>query len=408
MTAIEHRDLRSALDFAVLIASEGQKRRPPLSIPKELKPFLGKRRLAATSLGKVRRVVEANPEFRAAISAGALPELVDEVGRLWLEGRPGWETRAAEIIAERSEEELTTDLRRDLKRAEKRRVAAERATARVQAELLQRDAAITEQARELDELRADLTKAAEALEEAQQELIDVRNEVRHARDREAAAVTRAEAAASQSSPPPERRLPTDDPTAVDERDARLRAERRLAEIAEASREFVERVESLTFTDPDSAPTGSRASATTSRSPLRLPGGLISTSAAAARHLLTRNAPVLVDGYNVAKLAWPGQSLEQQRDMLIARCENLARRHSATLTVVFDGDSVPGAHAPARRSIRVLYSPAGTTADDVIRAEVDHLPADTAVVVVTDDREIIDDVRASGANVVASNAFIAIL
>ena len=34
MTTIEHRDLRSALEYAVLIAAEGQKRRPPLPVPK--------------------------------------------------------------------------------------------------------------------------------------------------------------------------------------------------------------------------------------------------------------------------------------------------------------------------------------------------------------------------------------
>ena len=59
-------------------------------------------------------------------------------------------------------------------------------------------------------------------------------------------------------------------------------------------------------------------------------------------------------------------------------------------------------------IRVVYSPVGVTADDVIRSEVDRLPHDRAVVVVTNDRAIVRDVRAAGANVVPSNAFIAAL
>ena len=94
--------------------------------------------------------------------------------------------------------------------------------------------------------------------------------------------------------------------------------------------------------------------------------------------------------------------------MIDRVENLARRHGAEITVVFDGASVVGAHAPRRRNVRVVFSPEGVTADDVIRAEVAHLPVERPVVVVTNDREIVDDVRALGANVIPSNAFIAIL
>ena len=94
MSEVEHRHLRSALEFAVLIAAEGQKRRPPLDFPKELKPFLGKNRLPTAALGRVRRVIEADDDFRAAISAGAVPELVDEVGRMWLAGESGWAERA--------------------------------------------------------------------------------------------------------------------------------------------------------------------------------------------------------------------------------------------------------------------------------------------------------------------------
>jgi hypothetical protein len=157
MTTIEHRQLRSALEFAVLIAAEGQKRRPPLPFPKELKPFLSQPRLAGTVLGRVRRAVEGDPTFRSAISAGALPELVDEVGMLWLAGAEGWESAAAEIVEQCGAEAASTDLRRDLKRAEKRRVAAEQAAARIQVELLHRDATISEQAIELDDLRAEVS-----------------------------------------------------------------------------------------------------------------------------------------------------------------------------------------------------------------------------------------------------------
>ena len=144
-----------------------------------------------------------------------------------------------------------------------------------------------------------------------------------------------------------------------------------------------------------------------REPIRLPGGVLASSAAAATALLRSGASFLVDGYNVAKLGWPTLPLERQRAVLLDAVENLARRHGTDLTVVFDGASVPGAHADRRRMVRVVYSPEGITADDVIRDEVDRLPADRGVVVVTNDAEIVRDVRAAGANVLPSNALIAV-
>jgi hypothetical protein len=405
---IEHRQLRSALEYAVLIAAEGQKRRPPLPFPKELKPFLSQQRLAGTSLGRVRRAVEADPTFRAAISAGALPELVDEVGQLWLAGAEGWEEAAAEIVEQRESDAGSADLRRDLKRAEKRRAAAEQAAARVQVELVHRDAAIAEQATELDELRAEVSKAREETDEIRAALVNTRNEIRHTRDREAAALARAEAAASARLETAPHTAPPDDVTDSGLSDA-VEARRRLAEAVDASREFVAHLSSLLAVDEGgSEPVGRECGLGPSRrTAIALPGGVISTSAAAARHLVAAGAPIFVDGYNVAMLGWPDRGLEHQRTALIDRIENVARRHGAEITIVFDGTSVVGAHAPGRRHVRVVFSPEGVTADDMIRAEVARLPDDAPVIIVTNDREIVDDVKAVGANVIPSNAFIAV-
>ena len=290
-------------------------------------------------------------------------------------------------------------------------MAAEQAAARIQVELLDRDATIAEQAVELDELRAEVSTVRAELGELRAELIDTRNEIRHAHDREAAALARAEAV---SVPPAESTAAVEQPTADAEVDAAATADRlaaaearrRLSEAATASREFAEHLASL-LVEEEVRPSGS-GTRRTGRTALALPGGVISTSAAAAHHLVTAGAPIFVDGYNVAKLAWPDRGLEDQRTALIDRVENLARRHGADLTVVFDGASVVGAHAPRRRNVRVLFSPEGVTADDVIRAEVAHLPVGRPVIVVTNDREIVDDVRAVGANVIPSNAFIAVL
>ena len=55
----------------------------------------------------------------------------------------------------------------------------------------QRNDVIDMQSTEIDTLRAELVKAEETLEEIRIELIDVRMDVRHARDRETAAKTKA-------------------------------------------------------------------------------------------------------------------------------------------------------------------------------------------------------------------------
>ena len=124
--------------------------------------------------------------------------------------------------------------------------------------------------------------------------------------------------------------------------------------------------------------------------------------------MDRNAAVLIDGYNVTQLQWSGRPLETQRSMLLDAVENLARRFGTDVTVIFDGTFVVGAHTARRRMLRVVYSPEGVIADDVIRDEVRRLPTSRAVVVVTNDREIIRDVRAEGANTVPSEAFLAVL
>ncbi|MCU1367688.1 MAG: hypothetical protein JWN39_3327, partial [Ilumatobacteraceae bacterium] len=144
-----------------------------------------------------------------------------------------------------------------------------------------------------------------------------------------------------------------------------------------------------------------------RRPIAIPGGVYGDSLAAAAHLLrTPQVVLLVDGYNVAKLAWPNLELIDQRERCIDLLEDVARRNGTEIRVVFDGADVVGASA-GRRLIRVQFSPAGVSADDVIRAEVRVLPPTTPVVVATNDQAIVTDVRAEGANVIASDMLLAV-
>ena len=118
--------------------------------------------------------------------------------------------------------------------------------------------------------------------------------------------------------------------------------------------------------------------------------------------------MLIDGYNVSMLGWPNLSIDEQRvgpgqcgrehgtPIRDRRDDRLRRRRRG------------GGALPAAPLDRVLFSPSGVIADDVIRAEVERTPAVRHVVVVTNDAEIARDVRAAGANVLPSNALLAVL
>ena len=95
-------------------------------------------------------------------------------------------------------------------------------------------------------------------------------------------------------------------------------------------------------------------------------------------------------------------------VLLDAIENLARRYGSDITVVFDGADVVGASADRRRIVRVVFSPDDVIADDVIRDEVKRLPASRQVVVVTNDQEIIRDVRSMGANTLSSDQLLSLM
>jgi predicted RNA-binding protein with PIN domain len=59
-------------------------------------------------------------------------------------------------------------------------------------------------------------------------------------------------------------------------------------------------------------------------------------------------------------------------------------------------------------VKVLFSPPGVIADDVIRQLVDAEPEGRVVVVVTDDRAILADVARSGARTAGSQALVKLL
>lgn len=114
------------------------------------------------------------------------------------------------------------------------------------------------------------------------------------------------------------------------------------------------------------------------------------------------AHLVVDGYNVTKTGYPTMPLEKQRLRLLGGLSMLAAQTGAEMTCVFDGAELaaPVLLAPPR-GVRVLFSKAGVTADELIRQLVRAEPAGRPVVVVSTDREVADGVAKAGARPVAS-------
>jgi predicted RNA-binding protein with PIN domain len=121
-------------------------------------------------------------------------------------------------------------------------------------------------------------------------------------------------------------------------------------------------------------------------------------------LMLPRVHLVVDGYNVTKAAWPELSLERQRDRLLGGLAPLVARSGAEVTVVFDAaDSTERPLVNRPRGVRVLYSPPGMIADDLIRELVSAEPQGRPLVVVTSDREVARDVSRAGARVAAAPA-----
>jgi predicted RNA-binding protein with PIN domain len=402
--SVEPRHLRSALEFAVVMAREGQKIKPPLKSPPELKKYFQLNRLPSAALAAVRRAVEGDETFRTRLAAGAIPELVDEIGRVWLTRADGWEQEVAQLAAEADAEAAEASAAAALQRAEKRLAAAEQAATRSRVEAVSLQQRVAERDVVIDGLRSDVVKLTETIDELRAQLTDTRLEARHARDRELAAQAKLSAAIGAR----DEALAAQDAAehvrdhVLADRSAQAAERSELARLAASASALADQLATLATPAVPGKPKEAQ------RKAMPLPGGVLGASQMAAEYLLRSGASVLVDGYNVAKLAWPDLDCAGQRIVLLDAIENLARRFGSDITVVFDGADVVGAAADRRRIVRVVFSPDDVIADDVIRDEVRRLPATRQVVVVTNDQQIVRDVRAMGANTISSDQLLALI
>jgi predicted RNA-binding protein with PIN domain len=352
----------------------------------------------------VRKIVESDEVFRQRLAAGALPDLVDPIGRCWLERPAGWEAEISRLVAEAEADEAAVDAERRLAAPRSAARPPSRCAARARAEIVVLTATGRRSRRRRRGPAQRLVKLADEIESLRSELADTRLEARHARDRELAAVARLAAAETDRD---DARRGAGTRRGRPRRGARRsRHARRGAVRARPARGH--RRGARRAADGAGVAAGVRTPAPARRKALPLPGGVLGDGDAAGEYLLRSGASVLVDGYNVAKLAWPDLDLAGQRIVLLDAVENLAKRFGSDITVVFDGADVTGATADGRRVMRVVFSPDGVIADDVIRDEVRRLPVTRPVVVVTNDQAIVRDVRALGANTMSSDQLLSLM
>jgi Mg2+ and Co2+ transporter CorA len=410
--------VRSALERALEVARQGEAAEPVVPAPRELTPYLGFRQLSGPAAVTVRRLLDEDEDFRGRVVAATTPEEVDAAGWLFLTRPDGWDEVLAAVAAageaaagSEAAERRLRDLQRHLDTADRKLAHAEAELARHREE---GDAAVEELAavrRERRRAEDALAGAERRLEELEEKLVEREYRAqeaqgaREAREHELAETRRhlAEARAELDRRPPG---PIPGEARVDVgalRDAMARLERSAATLARSVDAVAAQVPPAPVVlDDDGGPP------TPGRRPTRLPGGLVDDSAAGARALLGQaGVLVLVDGYNVAKTAWPDEELEAQRGRLVRALDELAARTATEVEVVFDGPADP---APALRqgtpSVTVRYS-GGELADDVVLDRIPQVPLERPVLVVSNDREVRDGARTRGANVIGSDTLISL-
>lgn len=358
----------------------------------------------------------ADDDFRAhaavqvAARTSTSPDDPTETGALaWLVREDGWEEVLADAVRRVTEaapagEEATVEVRRL-----REQVAA------LQQDL--RDARATQKAR-LDEVKAENTTlrrklgdTRSALRAAEAERTEATQALEEANRTAAQAANKADTEARRLRAQLEEALAD---RTVERRDARsgrdaatVRTRYLLDTVIEAATGLRRE---LALPPVTGAPADALESELSAAEGARTPsqsGALGPASPAALEQLLALpRVRLIVDGYNVSKAAWPTSSLEAQRIRLLNGLAPLVARTGAETTVVFDAAasaSRPVVTTP--RGVKVIFSPEGVIADDVIRDLVAAEPAGRVVVVVSSDLEVARDVGRAGARSLAAEALI---
>lgn len=347
----------------------------------------------------------ASVQVAAVPAAGEDP--VERAARAWLSREPGWE----ELVREVAESLGEDDARDDQAHAEQARLTAQ--VAALQAELA---SARSDHREELGRARAEHKVLRQRLGEARGVLRaaeEARDAAYAARDEAVAAAEAATRAAESDVRRVRAQLDeAESGLAANRRDVRaerdaasIRARLLLDAVVDAAtglrRELGLPAVTGTPADAVEADLAGIDAAPSSSAP--------ATPALLEQTLSMPRARLVIDGYNVTKQAWPTASLEAQRSRLVQALGPLVARSGAETTVVFDAaESTVRTAMPAPRGVRVVFSPEGVIADDVIRQLVAAEPRGRVVVVVTGDRAVARDVVRDGARAVPVTALLGVI
>jgi len=407
--------LAQAADLAIETARRDAEDELAPAPPAVLRPMLTWRRGTRVAAARAASVSALeDPEFRARVRSGATPDSVDRASWLVLERPEGWEGDLEELIAQLAEQrqdgEAAAGKLRDAELAAtvtelRRHVAVQaRDLAKMAKQCDQHVGRIAELTDELDRQR-DMARVA--LDERREAVRDLKQMERRLAERtvewKAAMATHV--------------APETAPVAVQQVvDAAVAAAAAAVQAAHSA--LGERIAALGLVlrghEPDAQPLpgGDRPSSKPpqqTRRPVRLGRGLRIDTVAGVQWLVRRpGAMVFIDGYNVTMLAWPAMSAAEQRDRLEQGCAKVAM-DAGTVVIVFDGEGAGG--RPARSvgsSVRVRYTDTDTEADDEILHLVAQVPLGQPVIVVSNDRRVVDGAAALGANTVSSTTWTELL
>lgn len=351
-------------------------------------------------------------EFRqhAAVQVAAMPALdepADAAARAWLIRHEGWQEAVAEVAARLADDPAGGDPQQ----AEIERLNA--LIAALQADLA---AAREEHRAQAEQTKADHAVLRRRLGEARTATREAETERDQARSESAAAVLAAEAAAQRADADVRRlRAQLDD---VESGLASTRRDTRTTKDAATirSRYLLETVieaatglrRELGLPAVDGAP-GDVVEAGLAGGDAVRTSSAPATAASLEQILSMPRSRLIIDGYNLTMEAWPSASLEAQRSRLVSALASVVARTGAETTVVFDAASAGSRSVvPAPRGVRVVFSPEGVIADDVIRQLVRAEPTGRVVVVVTSDQELTGDVARDGARAMPARVLITLL
>ena len=394
------------LDLALSVAKRGKKAKPPIAPPPRLVPMLKFAKLPDKAKDAVLDVLDTDDDFRERVANKATEKKVGRIGMAYVERNEGWETFVGQMVD--AAEEPIIGTRGSAKKLEHQLDVSERALARAEADL--------DDARNLLAVsESSLESVTEQNETNEQELARLRKENAELTEQRQRAVSELKR--------------------TEEVMARHVAERkRLEELVETmtaaqlstatvgggvtDHEVRVAVDAIDASIVDlQLHVGSLRRAATPeqisvarRIALPVPNGLLDDSDEYADYLLSiPQMTVLVDGYNVTKLAHDDWDLEQQRSWLEQGLRSVQARCSATFDVVFDGGDVGETVGAGRDGgVRVRFSPVGVEADDVIIDAVAAIDQARPVTVVSSDKRVCAGAAKSGANVLSSAQLVAIL